>query len=279
MDLNSDMPQNSRHAPHEGGRVKRILRICVAVVGLVIAALAAVYGVGLALPEQHVSEGAELVPAPVDAVAQRIRDVAKQPDWRHGVDAVVEDGRDGDRVRYHESSGGDAIAFVLREQVPGRQFVTVITDADLPFGGRWQIRLEPVDGNTTRVHIREEGFVRAPFFRTISRFVIGHDTTLKAYLSDLRASFARASSGSRRDGVRGSHQAAVLLPLGMNSTAISLTSQQLKRLALRKPGHGPAIRHAAPRDALIEQQDPNGQRLVALGDALVLRRPGIDLTY
>jgi len=35
-----------------------------------------------------------------------------------------------------------------------------------------------------------EGVVRAPLFRTISRYVIGHAATLKAYLADLKASFS-----------------------------------------------------------------------------------------
>lgn len=47
------------------------------------------------------------------------------------------------------------------------------------------------DGDT-RVTITEEGVVKNPIFRFISRFVLGHDATLEAFLRDRTAHLGRA---------------------------------------------------------------------------------------
>ena len=72
---------------------------------------------------------------------------------------------------------------------PPRRLVTRIADEDLPFGGTWTYRLEP-DGGGTRVTITEDGEVYNPVFRFVSRFVMGHDATLRTYLDDLEAHMA-----------------------------------------------------------------------------------------
>jgi len=92
-------------------------------------------------------------------------------------------------TRYQEHSGKDRIALALYERDEGRSFESEITDPNLPFGGRWLIELMPETSGATLVRVREEGVVRAPFFRVLSKYVFGHDSTLKKYLADLAASF------------------------------------------------------------------------------------------
>ncbi|MEE9433037.1 MAG: hypothetical protein V3V15_02205 [Sphingorhabdus sp.] len=60
-----------------------------------------------------------------------------------------------------------------------------IADPELPFGGSWQISVEP-EGAKTRVSIIENGTVKDPLFRFFSRIVFGYDTTMKKYLADLK---------------------------------------------------------------------------------------------
>ena len=59
-----------------------------------------------------------------------------------------------------------------------------------PFGGRWLITLARA-GDKTRVTIREEGFVKPPIFRVLSKYVFGHEATLTAYLKDLETAQRR----------------------------------------------------------------------------------------
>jgi len=63
--------------------------------------------------------------------------------------------------------------------------VVRITDESLPFGGSWPYELEPGAAGT-RLAIREEGEVYNPVFRFMSRFVMGHHSTIDQYLEALQ---------------------------------------------------------------------------------------------
>jgi len=147
------------------------------------------YIIGVFLPAEHVAEGERVVHAPIEAVAARIRDVEGQPKWRRGVKAIELLPSETGGIHYREIGANGPMTFRFREVERGRRFESVIADDTLPFGGRWIISLEPAESGT-RVRIREEGTVRPPIFRALSRFVFGHQSTLKAYLDDLEASIA-----------------------------------------------------------------------------------------
>jgi hypothetical protein len=106
------------------------------------------------------------------------------PRWRSGLERIDGMERRGPALRFVEHRGGDAIAFLLTEEVPGARFKSVIDDPDLPFGGYWTIALVP-EGAGTRVRIEEHGFVGNFAFRFVSALVLGHDRTMKTYLADL----------------------------------------------------------------------------------------------
>ena len=144
---------------------------------------ALVYGIGLALPKNHVARAELLVPAPPAAVAAIVRDVEAQPRWRSGVARVEVLERGRGTLRYVEH-GDEAIAFDFAEVEPGARFRSVIADPTLPFGGAWTIVLAAEDGGT-RVRIEERGEVRHPLYRFFSRFVFGHEQTMRTYLADL----------------------------------------------------------------------------------------------
>ncbi len=145
---------------------------------------------GSALPAEHVSEAKRLLPAPAERVAHLIRDVEAQPRWRTGVTGIEVLQRGEGSWRYRESGKNGVITFAVSELDPGKRFESRIDDETLPFGGRWIITLHP-EGGATRLRIREEGIVRPPLFRFLSRFVFGHGTTIRSYLDDA----ARAAEG------------------------------------------------------------------------------------
>lgn len=166
-------------------------------VGVVVGAGLAVYLIGMFLPAEHVAERTRDIDADVTGVSERVRNVEEQSQWRRGVSRIELMDRQPDKISYTEHSGSDAIAFELVERKHGRAFESRITSTDLPFGGRWLISLEPIDGNRrTRISIREEGVVHSPPFRTLSRYVFGHTATMDAYLEDLERSFSGANNGA-----------------------------------------------------------------------------------
>jgi len=165
------------------------MKTTIIVLGMAVGAIALLvlitYIVGAFLPAEHVAEGERVVRGPIELIAERIRDVESQPKWRRRVKSIEllpPDNAGG--IHYREVGANGPMAFRFREVTPNRQFESVIADDALPFGGRWIISIDPVDDGT-RVRIREEGTVRPPIFRTLSRFVFGHQSTLLRYLDDL----------------------------------------------------------------------------------------------
>lgn len=155
------------------------------VAALPLGLAAIVYGVGALLPRDHVARAEAVVPGAPEAVATLIREVEQHPSWRGSVQSVeVVDRRPGGGLLYIERSGHDSITFDFAEPVPGARFRSAIADPALPFGGTWTIALSP-EGSATRVSIEERGEVRDPLYRFFSRFVFGHEATMRTYLADL----------------------------------------------------------------------------------------------
>jgi len=73
---------------------------------------------------------------------------------------------------------------IVAQQRP-TQFVTAIAKKDLPYGGSWTFDLAPNAGGTT-LTITENGEVYNPFFRFMSRYVFGYDSSIDAFLAALR---------------------------------------------------------------------------------------------
>jgi hypothetical protein len=70
------------------------------------------------------------------------------------------------------------------EAVPNRRLVTRIADKNLPYGGSWIYEIEP-DGTGSTLRITERGEVYNPFFRFMSRFIMGHTATIDTSLHAL----------------------------------------------------------------------------------------------
>ena len=158
-----------------------------------IALVAAIYGVGLLLPRDHVATADTTIAAPPDRVAALIRDVEGQPRWRPAVKRieVLERGPDG--LRYREHGGDDVITFLFRQEADGR-FRSTIADEALPFGGAWTIEVRAAAAGGSLVQVREDGVVKDPLYRFFSRFVFGHTATMRAYLSDLKRAAERPAA-------------------------------------------------------------------------------------
>jgi uncharacterized protein YndB with AHSA1/START domain len=162
-----------------------------------VAAFAAVYAIGLALPRDHSARAEATLTAPPAKVAATIWQVEDQPSWRSDVQSIEVLERRADRLRYIERSGGDAITFELVEERPGERFRSRIADPSLPFGGSWTIALSP-DGSGTRVTIEERGTVSNPVYRFFAAIVFGHEATMKTYLADLERALVSSPRGKIR---------------------------------------------------------------------------------
>ena len=69
----------------------------------------------------------------------------------------------------------------ILEQDPPRRLVSRVKETEKMFGGTWTVVSSPDSGGST-VTITEDGWVANPIFRFVSRFVVGHHSTMDGIL-------------------------------------------------------------------------------------------------
>ena len=160
------------------------MRIALIVLGGFAAIVIVVAAVGFALPVKHRAEGQAHYRQSPGEVYAVITDVKSFPLWRPSVKTVELLPDSAGKKRFREEGSDGAILYEVEQAVPNQRLVTRIADPSLPFGGSWTYELTP-DSNGTTVRITEDGEVYNPIFRFVSRFVMGHTSTIERYLGDL----------------------------------------------------------------------------------------------
>jgi uncharacterized protein YndB with AHSA1/START domain len=154
--------------------------------GALAALLLIVVGIGAALPAAHHVTRSATIAAPPPVVFSLVTDVARYPQWRTGVDTVMGAMSGADVARFREVGDDGDILYAVVEAKPYERYVTRIANEDeLPFGGSWTFVLKPVEGGT-ELQITEDGVVKNPVYRFVSRFIMGHDATIERYLADVK---------------------------------------------------------------------------------------------
>ena len=154
------------------------------IVALVIAVpLFAVLATGALLPQKHVVSRTVILPQPPDRVWQQI---TAPPTWRPEIKAYqVFPSRDGHRVWSETDHHGQVITYEALESIAPQRLVVRIADSKLPFGGSWTYVITSQQSGSA-LTITENGEVYNPVFRFVSRFIIGHSSTLDAYIKALQ---------------------------------------------------------------------------------------------
>ncbi|HEY2460282.1 MAG TPA: SRPBCC family protein [Candidatus Acidoferrum sp.] len=140
--------------------------------------------IGWLLPVKHVASRTGFYKEPPEAVWQAITNIEAMPSWRKGLKSV-ERLPDHDGLPAwveHNSDGTMPMQTVERE--PPKRLVVRIADPKLSFGGTWTYEITPAAGGSA-LRITENGEVYNPFFRFVSRFVIGENRTIEDYLTSL----------------------------------------------------------------------------------------------
>lgn len=162
---------------------------------ILILLVVVVVAIAAMLPVQHVASRSAVLAAPPETVWQLITDVSGFPAWREDVKRVERlPDRDGRAVWVEDTTSGRITLAVDRAEPP-RLLVLRIADPDLPFGGTWTYELSPGDPGATVLKITENGEVYNPVFRFMSRFIFGHEGTIRGYLAALEK---RTSPGADR---------------------------------------------------------------------------------
>ena len=121
-----------------------------------------------------------------EEVWEAISDFQSSPEWRSAVQSVEAIEGPGLSQAWREVGRfGDPIEFELIETVLYQKLVRRIISPHLPIGGQWTYLIEP-SGSGTRLTIVKDSEVYSPFFRLSSTFLIGHTSSLKLYLAELK---------------------------------------------------------------------------------------------
>ena len=158
--------------------------------GILAALILVVVVIGMLLPTKHRAGREATYNAPAAKVFRVINSPADFATWRKGVTKIeVLPPKDG-KPTYREIGKDGSILYEVEKSVPDSMLVTRIADRSLPFGGAWTYTLTP-KGDSTTLRIVEDGEVYNPVFRFVSRFVIGHTSTMDRFLRDLGEHFGQ----------------------------------------------------------------------------------------
>jgi len=157
--------------------------LLVALAGLAGVPLTAA-AVGALLPRNHVARRTIRLKRAPEEIWRLIEDVDRFASWRSGITRVERLPDHEGRLRWREEGAHRAVTFERVAAAPPARLVTRIADPGLPFGGTWTYVIAPASDGST-VTITEEGEVKNPLFRFLSRFLLGHTATLDRLLRDL----------------------------------------------------------------------------------------------
>ena len=172
------------------------MRWALYIIGAIAALVAVAAIVGVLLPRDHVAGMSARIAATPDSVWAAITDAGGYTTWRKelkNVD-VLPPTPSGPSWREHSSDG--VITLVADVFEPPRRMVARIADKNLPFGGSWEYRVEPDGAAGSTVTIVERGSVYNPIFRFVSRFLMGHTSTIDRYLRALGRKFGNEPTPS-----------------------------------------------------------------------------------
>jgi hypothetical protein len=79
------------------------------------------------------------------------------------------------------------------EQDPPRRLVSRVKETEKMFGGTWTV-VSSLDPGGSTLTITEDGWVANPIFRFVSRFVVGHHSTMDGILKGVAKELGEAPS-------------------------------------------------------------------------------------
>src|SRR5262249_45172035 len=144
--------------------------------------------VGMLLPRKHVVSRKISLHRSRDEVFSLISDFQSESSWRRDIQQVILQPTRAGSVGFIEKSKNGSIAMEVRVSNPPQRLVIEITDKSLPFGGFWIFDVAP-DSQGCTLQITERGEIYNPFFRFVSRFILGYKKTVDTYLEDVAKHF------------------------------------------------------------------------------------------
>jgi len=164
------------------------MRWILIILAILVLVLVTVAIAGAMLPKEHTVTRSIFLKQSAESIWAAVTDHTNEPKWRTDVASITRlSDRNGHELVEEKYKNGDSMRIETVEAQPPFKLVRDVVDNPI-FSGRWTYTITPeVQG--TRLTITEHGSVPNPVFRLISRFVIGHTTSLDKFLHALSAKF------------------------------------------------------------------------------------------
>tara|TARA_R110000868_G_scaffold259361_2_gene517142 strand:+ start:604 stop:1101 length:498 start_codon:yes stop_codon:yes gene_type:complete len=147
--------------------------------------IASILTIGFFLPEEHTASVSIQINAPQKEIWNKISTPTNFPNWRDNVTKVEILSDSSESLVWKEIySNGESLSFKELSTQGSSLFVSEIIDDGLPFGGKWTITLKGNE-DSTNITIVEKGKVYSSVYRFFSKFIFGHERTIKEYLGYL----------------------------------------------------------------------------------------------
>lgn len=155
------------------------------ILGVILLIPAVIWIMGMTLPQSHSISISQQFDASPEEIYMIITDIRSFPEWRSNVEQVEFLNENEEHPVWREGySDEDPLSFRMIGKTQNQSITVEIADENLPFSGQWTYTIEP-QKEGARLTITENGEVYNPIFRFVSAYIIGHDSTIKQYMSDL----------------------------------------------------------------------------------------------
>ena len=165
------------------------MRWVVFAVVFLICLIIAIFAAGAMLPLNHVASQKIKLNQQPEAVWKAITDHSSEPNWRSDLKSIEhlpdQNGHPAWRETYKD---GMKLFLEDTEALGPRRLVRKVKDSGDMFSGQWTFDITPADGGSI-LEITERGQVPNPFFRFVSRFIMGHTKSMEQYMTSLAGKF------------------------------------------------------------------------------------------
>ena len=166
------------------------MRWAIIIVVAVIAIIIAIFAAGAVLPRKHVASVMARIGQPQQVVWLVINNHAEDPKWRSDLAGIQQlPDRNGHPVWLETNKHGSRLELEDTVVDGPKRLVREVRHTGNMFSGRWEIDIAPAGETACTVSITEFGEVPNPFFRFMSRFVLGHTKSMEQYLAALASKF------------------------------------------------------------------------------------------
>ncbi|MGL1921262.1 MAG: SRPBCC family protein [Hyphomicrobiales bacterium] len=155
--------------------------------GIIAILVGIILVMGAALPVKHVASRDVILNADMARVWELITNYSDMPKWRKELLKVERvTAANGTEIWQEFENESESFDFETVSQIEGIKLVRKIVGDRTDFGGTWTFALE-TEGAKTKLTITENGEVYNILFRFVSKFIMGHYSSMNKYISQLEA--------------------------------------------------------------------------------------------